>query len=118
MSVRLWNNGLGPLILRKVLARHEKKGSEGHLIDLIPSPPQDLYFNNFAKVRSGRTILPGQSLDILDLGIDEKNANAVRYRDILRDFLGHVVVEVDYTDIYESRFGIHKQDLTWFHRHR
>ena len=116
MSVRLWNNGLGPLILRKVLALHEKKGSEGHLIDLIPSPPEDLYFNNFAKVRCGRTILAGQSLDLLDLGVDENNANAVSYRDQLRDFLGHVVVLIEYTDIYESTFPIHKQDLAWFHR--
>jgi hypothetical protein len=118
LSVRLWNNGPGPLILKKVIALHEKEKLSGHLIDLVPSPPDNLFFNNFSKVSSGIAVLPGNSLNLLDFGVDENDAKAVRYRDQLRDFLGNLVVQVEYTDIYELPFPIYMKDLTWFHRHR
>ena len=58
ISVRIWNNGSGPLILNKVIAYNKKDKTSGHLIDLVPSPPVDIYFNNFTKVTPGRAILP------------------------------------------------------------
>ena len=116
LAVRLWNYGCGPMVLEKVIARNERDQLSGHLIDLIPSPPHGLYFNNFVKIKSDRAVLPGKSITLIELIIDGSNVAEVSYRDQLRDFLGHLVVDVDYTDIYKSTFSTYKRDLTWFHR--
>jgi len=116
LAVRLWNYGSGPMILRKVITRNERNKFSGHLIDLVPSPPGGLCFNNFVKVHPGRAVLPGKSIDLVEIIIDEKSMVAVGYRDQLRNVLGHLVVDVEYTDIYESQFSTYERDLTWFHR--
>lgn len=118
ISVLLCNNGTGPLVLRKVTARHNKEGSSGHLIDMVPESPPDVYFKNFIKVRPGRAILQGGRLDLLVFELDVDDSAAVGYRDALRDALGHISIDVEYTDIYESHFDTHTQNLTWFHRHQ
>lgn len=117
VRVRILNNGSGPLILQKVIARHRKDNKlHGHLIDLVPSLPNNLYFTNFTKIPSERALLPGKKIDLIDLNIDLGNPEAVRYRDRLRDRLGNLTVVVQYTDIYDSPFHICTRHLDWFHR--
>lgn len=115
LAVRLWNYGCGPMVLKQVITRDKRDGSSGHLIDLLPRPPNGLYFSNYVKVEAERAVLPGKSLTLIELPIDEDNTDAVRYRDQLRDFLGYLVVDVDYTNIYKLAFSTYKRDLTGFH---
>ncbi|MDP1814589.1 MAG: hypothetical protein Q8K92_09100, partial [Leadbetterella sp.] len=119
VSVRILNNGSGPLILQKVIARHRKDSNlHGHLIDLVPFCPDNLYFTNFTKILLGRALLPGKKVDLIDLEIDLDDPEAVGYREQLRDFLGNLIVVVHFSDIYNSQFPIYTRQLDWFHRHK
>jgi hypothetical protein len=102
--------------LQKVIARKDRDDLSGHLIDLLPSLPNGLFFDNYVKIQPGRAIPPGESLDLFQLSINENDTNAVTYRDRLRMFLGDVAIDVDYADIYKTTFPTYKRDLTWFHR--
>lgn len=115
ICVRLYNNGLGPLVLRKVTARNKQKLS-GHLIEIVPKSPPNLYFRHLVKVRPGRAVLPEIRLDLLDFELDVEDSAAEGYRDALRDALGDISIDVDYTDIYESRFARYTEHLTRFRR--
>lgn len=118
LSVRLWNYGSGPMVLNKVVSRHALKKLSGHLIDLVPTRPDHLYFDAFVKLHPGRTLLAGERLELLKICIDEEAPKELTYRDELREFLGNVSVDVQYTDIYESSFPTYTRDLDWFHRDR
>jgi hypothetical protein len=118
LAVRLWNYGTGPMILQKVMSHNYRDELSGHLIDLLPSLPNGLHFNNYVKVQSGRAIPPGESLDLFEFSIDDIDTNAIAYRDKLRIFLSQLVIYVNYTDIYETTFSTYKRDLTWFQRNK
>lgn len=117
ITVAVRNNGSGPLVLRRVVAHHTKEGHSDHLVDLIPAPPEGLYFTNFNRVEQPRAVLPGEWVDILDLEINMYDRHEAPYRDVLRELLGNIRLEVDYTDVYESKFPPYTVDMTWFHRH-
>ena len=116
IAVIIRNNGSGPLILQKVQAKSSAHGRSGHLIDLIPEPPAGLFFKNFNRVEQTRAILPGHEVALVDLSIGVDDPKAVAYRDQLRLILGDMTVELNYTDIYNTRFPTYSIKLTWFHR--
>ena len=118
LAIRLWNYGNGPLVLQKVIAHNKQNDLSGHLIDLLPPPPEGLYFSNYVKPRPGRAIPPGESLTLFEFTVEDSNRKAIAYRDKLRDILGHFVMHIDYTDIYETIFPTYARDFTWFHRNK
>lgn len=116
IAVLIRNNGTGPMILQNVCARRSD-GCSGHLIDLIPPPPAGTVFKNFNKVEQVRAVRPGDEVDLMVLPIDVNDPVAVVYRDQLRHMLGTTVLELTYTDIYETKFPLYGIKLTWFLRH-
>ncbi len=116
ISVRLWNYGNGPLILKDVIARGNQDGVSGHLVDLLPELPDGLYFNSYVKILRGRAIPPGGRLTLVEFSPDVNDIKAIAYREKLRDALGRLSVDVDFTDIYDTAFLTYNRDLTWFHR--
>lgn len=117
ITVAVRNNGSGPLILQKAEAKNAANGQSGHLIDLVPDPPQGLLFRNFNRFHQARAIRPGDQVDLIDFEVANADRKGSRYRDELRQALGNLTVEVTYTDIYDSRFPIYAIKLTWFCRH-
>ena len=118
IAVRLWNYGSGPMILKNVLFRHAEKELSGHLIDIIPNPSCYLCFDNYTKIQPDRALLPGAYITLVQFSIHEDNAQAVKYRDELREFLGNVSGRVNYTDIYNSSFVAYTRNLEWFQGHK
>jgi hypothetical protein len=116
IAVIIRNNGTGPMILQKVLAS-SPEGRSGHLIDLVPTPPPGMLFQNFNKIHQVRAIRPGDEVELLVLPVDINNAPATGYRDTLRLALGTMTVELTYTDIYETKFPVYALKMIWFHRH-
>jgi len=117
IAVVIRNNGTGPLILQKAQAKSSADSRSGHLIDLIPTPPQGLVFKNFNRVKQIRAIRPGGQVALVDLPVVVDDPGAVAYRDELRRALGDMTVELTYTDIYDTRFPVYAIRLAWFHRH-
>jgi hypothetical protein len=87
------------------------------LIDLVPTPSDNLFFSNFNRVTQIRAIRPGDDVDLIDLSVDTEDGKAIAYRDDLRRSRGEMTLELTYTDIYETRFPVYALRLSWFHRH-
>ena len=116
ICVRLWNYGSGPMVLSEVIARHSVTHGTGHIIKLVPDPPDGVFFSDYVEVEPGRAVLPGESLDLLALSVDEGKTKEAQYRDQLRDFLGNVTVSVSYKNIYDCSFPVYERTLEWYHR--
>jgi hypothetical protein len=116
IAVVIRNNGTGPMILRKAEAKNATDGRSGHLIDLVPDPPDGLAFSNFNKVQQIRAIRPGDEVDLIDLPITNEPA-IIKYRDELRRILGNMTIELTYTDVYDTHFPIYAVKMGWFLRH-
>ena len=96
--------------------RHAITHETGHIIGLVPQPPDGVLFSDYVEVEPGRAVLPGESLDLLAFCVDEGESQEAQYRDQLRDYLGDLTVSISYEDIYETRFPIYERRLEWYHR--
>lgn len=117
LAVRLWNYGNGPLIIKNITIRNKDGNSSDNLVNLLPPLPKGLYFSNYVRVCPGRAIPHGDSLNFFEFTVDLTNAQAIIYRDKLRHALGYLNLDIEYTDIYESKFHNYNRKLEWFHRH-
>lgn len=116
IAVVVYNYGTGPMLLQK--AEAETDNRVGHLMDLIPLPPDHMFFSNFNRIVQPRPIRPGDQVNLLELSINENDPRAIAYRSELREALGDITLKLTYTDVYGSHFRIYSQKLDWFHRHR
>lgn len=117
IAIIVQNKGTGPLILKKAQAVNSTDGRFGHLMDLIPKPPEGVLFRNFNRILQIRAIRPGEQVELIDLPVSLDNPMAVKYRDDLRQALGHMTIELTFTDVYDTRFPVYAIKLDWFHRH-
>lgn len=117
LYVRLENDGVGPLIVRKFRAL---SGSEefSSLIEAMPDHPDEVSWTNFVEAVEGRSLSPGGSLPLIDLQLESSNSEMEYewFRAQVRERLGHFRLEVDYTDIYGSELPQAARSLKWFHR--
>ena len=114
VTVQLHNKGTGPMVVSAVMAR--LGDAEGQLIDLVPSGPAGYSFSTFAYFNKERAILPGEVVALLDAQFDLSDANQVTFREQLRGVLKDCTIEVEYTDVYRTKFPTYKADCKWFGR--
>jgi len=116
LRVKVRNDGIGPLIVKKVLVY--RKGALPdfeELVSYMPSLPDGLAWKNFS---SGyvRSIPVGAELILLELEFDQTNPRYCAFRDQCREVLGRVEVRVKYTDVYNSDFADEVRFLDFFSR--
>lgn len=125
--IKIENNGLGPLIIKQILTKNKFKNTTESFIDILP---QELTiripWTNFTGAYEGRTIIPGQSLELIVWRIngsyDGKAQEVIdKDRSDLRKALQDISISVTYTDVYEVEEF--KHELTnekfnyWYGRH-
>ncbi len=115
LLVELRNRGIGPMIVKSVTARYEERC--GSLVDLMPDSPPGFHFVNFAHIEAERSVLPGEAIVLLDAEIDLDEPSEIAYRDELRRVLSGCSVDVEYTDVYRSKFSVYRSNCSWFGRH-
>ncbi|MCW4017008.1 MAG: hypothetical protein NWF06_11615 [Candidatus Bathyarchaeota archaeon] len=130
--VKIENNGVGPLIVRQIQIKREKLQTTESFIDILPADlTKRITWTNFTGSYEGRTIIPGQSLELIVWTINdsykkitdelERETIINQDRSDLRKSLKKVSVSITYTDIYEKEEF--KQELTnkefndWYGRH-
>lgn len=119
LFVKIVNNGVGPLLIKKIRTPGSTDPEQAlifHMPELLPN----VLWTNFVEETSGRSVQPGSELMILDFDSGSSNSQA-RYslsRDRVRDVLGALSVELQYTDVYNSDLPTISRDLKWFHRHQ
>lgn len=95
LFVKVVNNGVGPLLVKSILTSGGPEPGKA-LLYQMPELPTKVYWTNFVEETSGRTILPGGELMLLDLeaGSSESNEQFSIARDRIREALGNLLVEV------------------------
>ena len=130
--VKIENSGVGPLIVRQILIKNKTLETKKSFIDILPADlTKRVVWTNFTGSYEGRTIIPGQSLELIVWTINdsykkiadenERETKINQDRSDLRKALKDVSVSVIYTDIYEREEF--KHELTndefkdWYGRH-
>lgn len=130
--VKIENNGVGPLIVRQVLIKNKTLQTTKSFIDILPADlTKRITWTNFTGSYESRTIIPGQSLELIVWTINdsykkidsetEREAKIDQDRSELRKALKDVSVSLSYTDIYEKeefRHELTSQEFNdWYGRH-
>ena len=115
LTVKILNNGSGPLIIKDVQVKKESQVRES-LVDWMPSLPDGMYWTTFVGPVKNRSLLPGNEIKLLELNGDHSEKKFKEVRDNCRAALCQLTVVLEYTDVYESAFEFHEKQLSWFGR--
>jgi hypothetical protein len=106
ISIRLDNNGVGPLIINKLIVVYNSK-EYPTLIELMP---KNILWNNFVENIESRAIRPNGKIELLKLTSGDRSKKIK-----VRKILSQLVIHVEYKDIYGKQF-IAERDLKFFAR--
>jgi hypothetical protein len=125
--VKVENNGVGPLIIKQILIKNNTLQTTKSLIDILPADlTKRITWTNFTGSYEGRTIIPGQSLELIVWTIngsyEGKTQDVIeKDRNDLRKALKDISVSVSYTDIYEKddfKYELSSDEFSsWYGRH-
>jgi len=115
LTVKILNNGSGPLIIKDVQVKNESQVRES-LIAWMPSLPDGMYWATFVGPVKNRSLLPGNEIKLLELSGDHAENKFEVVRNNCRAALSPLTVAVEYTDVYGSVFPLHEKQLSWFAR--
>jgi hypothetical protein len=115
ISVKLSNNGVGPLVVNRVLVRNGTEERES-IIDWMPALPNARPWTNFAIVEPGRTVKTNGLVPLVELTQEQGEVGFAAIRDSARAALSRLTVTVEYTDVYGSTFSPCTRSLDWFGR--
>jgi hypothetical protein len=115
LRIKLRNSGVGPMFLKgvRVMRDEEEKDS---VVAWMPILPEGRMWTHFATDLASRTVPVDGAIPLLDLTKYEGERNFAACRDLVRDALRELTVEVDYSDAYQTRFPIYLKSLKWFGR--
>jgi len=115
LTVKILNNGSGPLIIRNVKVKKESQERQS-LIAWMPSLPDSMYWSTFVGPIENRSLLPGNEIKLLELTGDHPGQKFEKFRNECRAALSPLTVTLEYTDVYGSTFKSHEKCLSWFGR--
>lgn len=116
VAVRVANDGLGPLIMRRFDAS-DGTHHKANLIDWMPPHPTGMLWDTYYEELSGVTVLPGNEVVVLKLEQGETDPQAFSdFRAQVRAALAPLSVQVDYSDVYNRAQSPATRSLNWFGR--
>lgn len=117
VSVKLYNNGVGPLLITNIIITNGIE-SNHDLISWMPYHPKRIsYWTTFIKGFGAMSIYPGGFISFLLLeNADPDLPDFVLYRQEARRHLAKLKITVEYKDIYNRPMQPHSGDLRWFGR--
>ncbi|MBU1690732.1 MAG: hypothetical protein KKD65_08335 [Gammaproteobacteria bacterium] len=115
LTVKILNNGSGPLIIKNVNVKKQSQARES-LIAWMPSLPDGIYWATFVGPIENHSLLPGNEIKLLELTGDHSDSTFEKFRDESRAALCLLTVVVEYTDVYGSAFPEQEKSLSWFGR--
>ena len=118
ISVRLCNDGVGPLIVDKVsvFQNDEERDSKTSIIEFMPALPGDYAWATFAREIKGRAISPAEEITLISLkGFPEQEDFEVS-KVIVRRILSTMTVKIECKNIYDEKMPTVSRNLPWFGR--
>ena len=116
LIVKLCNNGIGPLIVTRLIVSDGCEEKQG-IISWMPQAPFGILWSTFVPDLDRRALLPGHEAVLIELIGEMRSEKFVEFRDHVRKVLSTLVVSVEYEDIYGRSMPGEKRDLKWFGRH-
>lgn len=116
IAVKVHNHGLGAMIIEKLEVLKGGNVVTDNLIDLVPSPPDDICWDDFIKILAGRILAPGEEKVLIKLTGDLKNQKFIKFRDTVRQSLAPLAVKIYYKGVYDKKALSHERSLDWFGR--
>src|SRR5262249_33667018 len=117
--VRLWNYGVGPMIIKKVVVT-----KQGHvekplpaIISFMQELPGKCHWSTFVEDISDRAIPVKDHISLIVLEGDEGNSDFVVARELVRKALSGLIIKVEYQDVYGENMQPAIRSLEWFGRH-
>lgn len=115
ISVVLSNNGVGPLVIRRMRVSKGQESRE-NIIDWMKEYMPEMDWTSFASIPPDRTIKPNGEVTLIELTEEPDEQGFVTLRDMARAKLSQLVVTVEYTDAYGTPFTPCVRPLDWFAR--
>lgn len=116
VRVKLLNNGTGPMIIIGVTVS-DGANAKSSLIEWMPDLPDERPWTNFTYALRHRTLQSGAEITLLELTSEGDDLQFTKCRDLVREALTPLTVNVEYTDIYDSIMRPCRKSLSWFGRH-
>lgn len=115
ISVTLRNNGVGPLVIRRMRVTKGNESRE-NIIDWMNEYMPEMDWTNFASIPPDRTISQNDEVTLIELTEEPDEQGFVTIRDMARTKLSQLVVTVEYTDVYGTDFPPCVRSLDWYAR--
>jgi hypothetical protein len=118
ISVRLRNDGVGPLIVEKAIVTAGGDGAQAGaaIIDFMPELPSGCLWSTFVGDISGRAITAEGGITLISLEGDQKEKGFVAAKRMTREALSALTVKVEYKNIYGETMPPAIRSLNWFGR--
>jgi len=116
ISVKIFNRGSGPLIIKEFVSEY-RNDIKNNLIDFMPDLPENVSWSTYFDKLNEFSILPSESINLLEFRPDLENNIETDYRDKIRKVLSEIKVTLKYSDIYDCLMPVNIKDLSWFGRH-
>ena len=91
LTVKILNNGSGPLIIKSVQVKKESQVHES-LVNFMPSLPDGMYWATFVGSVKNRSLLPGNEIKLLELTGNHTERKFEKTRDDCRAALSQLTV--------------------------
>jgi len=118
IEVTLVNKGVGPLLIKRLVAISSDGKSCSTLINLMPKTPQGLAWDTFYYEVDGGVLQPGEVITLLRISNNNGLAMHPNFKESLRKNLSNISITVEWTDVYGSTFKAGQFPLTVFGRSR
>jgi hypothetical protein len=115
LRIKIRNNGVAPLLVARIGVKRND-GEKESIIAWMPPLPDGRPWTHFSTDLADRSLPPNGALPLLELTQFEGERNFADCRDLVRQTLRDLTVEVRYSDIYGTVFPPYSKSLKWFAR--
>jgi hypothetical protein len=112
IRAKLINQGLGPLILKRIEVT-DGKICANDVISFMPPLPAGLFWSTFTSAFENRAMLPGSEIIFLEFRCSFEEAE-IQFRDECRSILAKLTITCFYEDIYGHKGKPCSRSGEWF----
>jgi hypothetical protein len=116
ISVRVRNDGVGPMIIERVMVTGEGERTASAVMDFMPELPSGYLWRSFVGDISGRAIPAEGNIILISLEGDQDDKGFIAARRMTREALSRLSIKVNYRNIYGETMPPASRSLSWFGR--
>lgn len=116
IKINLLNEGVGSLIITNIEVINPNNKIEPNLFEHCPILPQNLKYSNYLLRNKDIILYQGKSIEMLDIHFNLTEDFHKMYRDELRIILSDLIIKIEYTDVYKTKFKPYIKNLNLYKR--